>query len=185
MSHIRLIAGVYGGRSIDAPRADNTATHPMGERVRNAMFNRIGAEINGAYVLDAFAGTGAIGLEAISRGASHATFVERNKIAQKIIAGNVALLGVQEQTALIRTTINNWLQTAAPDEFDIIFADPPYHDPQLSTVMQLFRLLKPNGLMVLSNPGRGEVPNLNKLGIVVVDNRSYGNAFLTSFRREG
>jgi 16S rRNA G966 N2-methylase RsmD len=66
--------------------------------------------------------------------------------------------------------------------FDVIFADPPYTDPQLSTVSKLFGLLKPNALMVLSHPGKGEVPAKN--GVVVVDNRSYGNADLTFYRRE-
>ena len=178
---IRIISGKYGGRKIEAP--DNSRTHPMGERVRNAMFNSIGAEIQGAEVLDAFAGTGSVGLEAISRGARHCTFVERDKIAAKILAKNIALLQAEAQADLIRTSVNNWLETKDEQKYDIIFADPPYHDLQLSTVSRLFGLLKPNGLMVLSHTGRGEVPNLEN-GIVVVDNRSYGNAYLTSFRRD-
>ena len=155
----------------------------MGERVRNALFNSIGALVDGANVLDAFAGTGAVGLEAISRGTRHCTFVERDKIALKVLAKNVVSLGADEQAEIVRTSVNNWLETANPEDYDIILADPPYHDPQLSTVCKLFAILKPNGLMVLSNPGRGEGPNLANTGIVVVDNRSYGNAHLTSFRR--
>jgi len=178
--HVRIIAGKYGGRKIDAP--DNSRTHPMGERVRNALFNSIGAHVDGVDVLDAFAGTGAVGLEAISRGARHCTFVERDKIALKVLAKNVVSLGADEQAEIVRTSVNNWLETKQPTSYDIIFADPPYHDLQLSTVKKLFGLLKPNGLMVLSWSGRGEVPNLEN-GIVVVDNRSYGNAHLTSFRR--
>ena len=183
MAQIRVIAGRFGGRKIDAPDFSNSRTKPMGERIRNAMFNKVGAEIEGARVLDVFAGTGSVGLEALSRGASSVTFVERDKIAQKILAKNIALLGCEGQTEVVRTSVNNWLETASPENYDIIFADPPYHDPQLSTVSKLFGILKPNGLMVLSNPGRGEGPNLANTGIVVVDNRSYGNAFLTSFRR--
>jgi 16S rRNA (guanine966-N2)-methyltransferase len=179
---IRIISGKFGGRKIEAP--DNRRTHPMGERVRNAMFNSIGTEIQGAEVLDAFAGTGSVGLEAISRGARSVTFVERDKIAAKILDKNIVLLGASEQSELIRTSVNNWLETKSEGKYDIIFADPPYHDLQLSTVSRLFGLLKPNGLMVLSHTGRGEGPNLEN-GIVVVDNRSYGNAYLTSFRREG
>ena len=178
---VRIISGKYGGRKIEAP--DNRRTHPMGERVRNAMFNSIGAEIKDAEVLDAFAGTGSVGLEALSRGASNETFVERDKIAAKILEKNIVLLGADEQSELIRTSVNNWLETKSEGMYDIIFADPPYHDLQLSTVSRLFALLKPNGLMVLSHTGRGEGPNLEN-GIVVVDNRSYGNAYLTSFRRD-
>ena len=180
---IRIIAGKYGGRKIDAP--DSNRTHPMGERVRNAMFNSIADEIVGARVLDAFAGTGSIGLEAISRGAKACTFVERDKIAQKILAKNVVSLGAAEQSEIVRSSVNSWVDSVGVEYYDIIFADPPYHDLQLSTVSKLFAILKPNGLMVLSHTGRGEVPNLNELGIVVVDNRSYGNAHLTSFRRVG
>jgi len=155
----------------------------MGERIRNAMFNSIGNEINGAQVLDAFAGTGAVGLEALSRGAAHVTFIERDKIAQKILSNNVSSLGVQYETKIISASVNSWIESGGAGKYDIIFADPPYKNPQFSTVSKLFGLLKPGGLMVLSHPGRGEEPNLGN-EIVVVDNRSYGNAYLTSFRRE-
>ena len=178
---IRIIAGKFGGRKIDAP--DGAKTHPMGERVRNALFNSIADEIVGARVLDSFAGTGSVGLEAISRGARSSTFVERDKVAQNILGKNVVSLGADEQSEIVRSSINSWLETASVENYDIIFADPPYHDLQLSTVRRLFTILKPNGLMVLSHTGRGEVPNLSELGIVVVDNRSYGNARLTFFRR--
>ena len=178
---MRLIAGVYGGRSISAP--DSSRTHPMSERVRGSLFNIIGDELLDATVLDAFAGTGALGLEALSRGAADVTFVERDRLAQKILAENITALGVSSHTKVIRTTVSNWLQTSGDGTlFDVIFADPPYHDTQFSTVTKLLGLLKPNGLMVLSHPGKGEISLQN--GIVVVDNRSYGNANLTLFRRD-
>ncbi|TWP26334.1 16S rRNA (guanine(966)-N(2))-methyltransferase RsmD [TM7 phylum sp. oral taxon 346] len=183
VSSIRVIAGRFGGRLLDAPRENNTRTKPMGERIRNAMFNSIGNEINGAQVLDAFAGTGAVGLEALSRGAARVTFIERDKIAQKILSNNVSSLGVQNEAKIISAPVNSWIESGSAGKYDIIFADPPYKNPQFSTVSKLFGLLKPGGLMVLSHPGRGEEPNLGN-EIVVVDNRSYGNAYLTSFRRE-
>ena len=71
MTSIRVIAGKYGGRKLDAPKSNNTRTKPMGERIRNALFNRIGGEVRGAHVLDVFAGTGAVGFEALSRGACY------------------------------------------------------------------------------------------------------------------
>lgn len=178
---VRLISGKYGGRTIAAP--DSSRTHPMSERVRGALFNIIADTLEGAVVLDAFAGTGALGLEALSRGAHHVTFIERDRLAQKILTENIALLGVHDQTTLVRTAVNSWLQSTEDRLFDIIFADPPYQDTQFSTVVRLLGLLKPNGLMVLSHPGKGEaLPRVK--GIVVVDNRSYGNASLTLFRRE-
>ncbi|MDB5165649.1 MAG: putative Methyltransferase [Candidatus Saccharibacteria bacterium] len=180
--NLRIISGEFGGRKIEGPDADNDRTHPMSERVRNALFNSVGSEIEGATVLDAFAGTGAIGFEALSRGAAHVTFIERDRIAQKIVTKNIDTLGVDDRSTLIRTTVSNWLETADSPKFDIIFADPPYHDSQFSTVSHLFSLLQLNGLMVLSHPGRGEAPT--RSGIVVVDNRSYGNASLTFYRRD-
>lgn len=179
--NIRIISGIYGGRKLEAP--DGSRTHPMSERARGAMFNSLGSLVDGAEVLDAFAGTGAVGLEALSRGAAQVTFIERDRVAQKVLAANITTLKVEEQAKLIRTTVANWVETAQNQEFDLIFADPPYHDPQLSTASKLLSLLKPGGLMILSHPGRGEVPTKN--GVVVVDNRSYGNAFLTFYRREG
>jgi len=183
MTSIRVISGKYGGRKLEVPSESNTRTKPMGERIRNAMFNSIGDEIVGTDVLDAFAGTGSVGFEALSRGAAHAIFIERDKTAQTILSNNMQTLGTGDTAELIRTSVNNWLDNFEPRHFDIIFADPPYQDLQLSTVSRLLGLLKPNGLMVLSHTGRGEVPNLEN-GIVVVDNRSYGNAHLTFFRRE-
>lgn len=178
--NVRIIAGQFGGRRLDAP--SRRSTHAMGERVRGAMFNSLGEAVPGARVLDAFAGSGVIGLEALSRGAKEAVFVEKDRIAAKIIRQNAVMLGLDEARArIIQATVNNWLETARPEAFDLIFADPPYHDPQFSTVSKLFGLLKPNGLMVLSHTGIGEVPIQD--GIVVVDNRSYGNAYLTYFRR--
>lgn len=154
----------------------------MGERVRSAMFNSLGETVRGARVLDAFAGSGAIGLEALSRGAESVVFVERDRVAQRVIAENIGSLGVDGKSIVIKTTISNWLETSdVTGEFDIIFADPPYHNPQFSTVSRLMGLLKPGGTMILSHPGIGEVPIQDKT--VVVDSRSYGEAHLTKFLR--
>ena len=177
---VRIIAGRFGGRFLQAP--SGKVTHPMGERVRSALFNSIGGNIENAKVLDVFAGSGAVGLEALSRGASDVTFVERDRTALKILNENIKELDVEDDTIVIKTTVSNWLETTNTDEFDFIFADPPYYNPQFSTVKRLFGLLKPGGCMILSHTGSSEVPTKN--GIVVVDNRSYGNAHLTVFRRE-
>lgn len=178
--NIRLIAGEYGKRVLDGSGTDRT--HPMGERIRGSLFNIIGFEIEGAIVLDAFAGSGSLGLEALSRGAKHATFIERDREAQNVIAKNIKTLGVEARTKLVKASVASW-QNTTTEQFDIIFADPPYNDLQLSTAMKLTKSLKPNGLMVLSYTGRGEVPT--ELGVVVVDNRSYGDAVLAFYRKEG
>jgi 16S rRNA (guanine966-N2)-methyltransferase len=176
--NVRIIAGKYGGRVIEGSGTDRT--HPMSERIRNALFNKIADELEGAEVLDAFAGSGALGLEALSRGAASALFVERDHVAQKIIGKNIATIGAANAT-LVKAPVASWSEKTE-QRFDIIFADPPYHDPQLSTVSKLFRLLKPNGLMVLSYPDRGEVPVDTE--VVVVDSRTYGNAALAFYRKK-
>lgn len=176
---LRIISGTLGGRTIFAP--DGVTTHPMGERVRNAMFNSIGEEIKGAVVLDAFAGSGSIGLEAISRGAESATFLEKDPLAGRILEENIESLGVKDKSITFHGGVGAWT-TRTNVLYDIIVADPPYNNVQLSTVVKLFKLLKPNGLMVLSYPGRGERPT--ELESVVVDSRSYGTASLAYYRKK-
>lgn len=154
----------------------------MGERVRSAMFNSLVGALEGAHVLDAFAGSGSIGLEALSRGARDVVFVERDRAAQRTITENIALLGVESNTKLVSAPVASFAKTYTGELFDLIFADPPYKDEQFSTVSALFRLLKPGATMVLSHSGRGERP-IRSNEIVVVDNRSYGNANLAFFRR--
>ena len=173
----RLISGEFGGRFIDSPHTDRT--HPMGERMRGALFNILG-DVDGLRVLDAFAGTGALGLEALSRGASEAVFIERDRVAQKVLQENIDVLGVGDRSKLIKSSVSAWTDTAELQGFDLIFADPPYHDLQLSTVKKLVKYMQANSLMILSHPGRESAPTVN--GVVVVDNRSYGDAALAFYR---
>ena len=173
----RLISGEFGGRFIDSPHTDRT--HPMGERMRGALFNILG-DVDGLRVLDAFAGTGALGLEALSRGASEAVFIERDRVAQKVLQENIDMLGVGDRAKLIKSSVSAWTDTTELQGFDLIFADPPYHDLQLSTVKKLVKYMQANSLMILSHPGRELAPTVN--GVVVVDNRSYGDAALAFYR---
>ena len=176
---MRVIAGELGGRFFAGP--DSPVTHPMAERVRGAMFNALG-DIEGLTVLDAFAGSGALAFEAISRGAASAIVVERDKRAQRILAENIKTLGLEGRIKLIRTGISSWLDTNQDAQFDLVLCDPPYHDLQLSTVSKLTSHVKQNGLMVLSYPGRESAPTVN--GVVVVDkSKSYGDAALAYYRK--
>jgi 16S rRNA (guanine966-N2)-methyltransferase len=176
--NVKIIAGKFGSRSIKAPHGH--ATHPMSDRIKGSLFNSIGGVIEGAEVLDAFAGSGALGFESLSRGAKSVIFVDRDRDAVQTITDNIDLLGCSDVTKVTQSGVATWADTTDL-RFDIIFADPPYGDPQFSTVSRLFRLLKLNGLMILSYPGRGEAPTGTN-GVVVVDNRSYGTAALTFYR---
>jgi len=175
---LRVITGSLGGRMFDAP--DNTATHPMGDRVRTALFNILG-NITQKTVLEPFAGSGALSFEAISRGAKSALLLERDKRAQKTIQQNIESLGLSQQAKLTAANCRTWSQANLGQKFDLILADPPYNDEQLSTVELLVQHLKPKGLMVLSYPGRGLAPTVN--GVVVVDNRNYGDAALAFYQQ--
>jgi 16S rRNA (guanine966-N2)-methyltransferase len=178
--NVRIIAGKFGGRVIQAPAGK--VTHPMSDRVRGSLFNMIAENIPDAEVLDAFAGTGALGIESLSRGAKNATFIERDRNASRILNDNLKTLAINSNAKAYKIGLSTWIDKNAERRFDIILADPPYDDLQLSTVERLGGLLKTNGLMLLSYPGTCEVPNLN--GIVVVDNRSYGTAALTFYRKK-
>ncbi|NTW62191.1 16S rRNA (guanine(966)-N(2))-methyltransferase RsmD [Candidatus Saccharibacteria bacterium] len=178
--NLRIISGKFGGRTISAP--DGRLTHPMGDRIRGSLFNIINDELDGAEVLDVFAGTGSLGLESLSRGAKHATFVERDRVASRILNENIKSLGVEYSTTAIQIGLGTFIDKNQDKSYDVIFADPPYNDLQLSTVARLGGMLKPNGLMLLSYPGRSELPPVN--GVVVVDNRSYGTAALALYRKK-
>lgn len=177
---VRIISGKFGGRIIQSPNSQTT--HPMSERIRGSMFNIIGSEIKGAEVLDAFAGTGCIGLESISRGANTVTFIERDRQAFSALRNNIDNLEAGESCQSFQIGLNTWIGKNIDKKFDIIFADPPYNDMQLSTALKLPAMLNINGLMVLSYLGSGEVPAVD--GFVVVDSRNYGNAALAFYRRE-
>ena len=162
MARLRIIAGEFGGRFISADVG--RGTHPMGDRVRSGMFASLASRdvLDGARVLDAFAGTGAVGLEALSRGAASAVFIESDKVAARVIQQNIDTLGVGDRAKVINTTVANWLKTRdLTDEFDLIFADPPYHRPQFSTVFSLVEALKSKGLMILCQV-KGVSRNLTK-----------------------
>lgn len=176
---LRIIAGEYGGRLIEAP--SGFATHPMGERVRNALFNMLG-DISDKTILDPYAGSGAISIEAISRGAASAVAIEKDRKAQATLAKNIQLLGLEDRIKLIRANCRAWSETSQDEKFDLIIVDPPYNAVNLSTIGLLIRHLKSTGTMILSHSGRESAPTVN--GVVVVDNRSYGDAALAVYRQE-
>lgn len=178
--NLRIISGKYGGRTIQSP--GSAVTHPMSEMIRNAIFNIIGPDIKQADVLDAFAGTGSLGIEAISRGASSVIFIERDRHTFEVLQQNISTLGINDGATCVQIGLSTWIEKNQGNFYDIIFADPPFTDTQLSTVTKLLGMLKPNGLMLLSYPGSSEVPSVN--GFVVVDNRRYGNAALAIYRRK-
>lgn len=175
---LRVIGGLYGGRKLDAPVG--RTTHPMGERIRNALFNSLAGSITDSTVLDAFAGTGALGIEALSRGAHRATFIEKDSIAHKCIQNNIQSLNIVN-AQVVRATISSWLNTYDGEPFDVIFADPPYHDTQFPVIKRLTSLLRNDGLFVLGWPENQPVPLLESMTNIF--NRQYAGARILIYKK--
>lgn len=172
--NVRVIAGKYGGRIINGP--SRRSTHAMSQRIKNALFNSLAGRVRDARVLDAFAGSGGVGIEALSRGAQSCLFIERDFAAARVIQDNLELVGATDEGRVVSASVHNWLSMGEPQLFDIIFADPPYHDTQINTLLRLINLLNVGGLMIVSLPYDQELPAT--AGIRVVDERIYGNAKL-------
>lgn len=176
---MRIIAGSLGGRIFDSPRGHRT--HPMSDKIRGGLFNALG-DITGLSVLDAFAGSGALGFEALSRGAKTVTAIDNDKSAQATIAGNAKALGLTKSYKLITASANGWLQTSpAAKTYDLVFCDPPYDDVQLPLITRLTVKVAPHGVLVLSWPGGLEAPVLS--GFTVLRQKSYGDAQLIFYSR--
>lgn len=195
---MRITSGIYKNRLIKSP--NNPGTHPMGERERLALFNMLesllGKKFQGIKVLDAFAGSGALGIEALSRGAKEVVFVENNKAVAKIIKDNlssifvsanrpkVSSLNLKTQLNLAqnpKTKIipkNVELLDLEKDSFDIIFADPPYDDFSERQILSLLKFLKPCGLFVLSAPTSPSLESLKTLRT-----RKYARCCITIYQK--
>ena len=172
---MRIIAGSRKGHRIEAPRG--LATRPTSDRVRENAFNLIGP-VDDAAVLDLFAGSGAMGLEALSRGAASAVFVESSRDACRTINANLDKLKLNA-TVLCQDALR--ALGAERREYDLILCDPPYDYPQRDAIApHLVRLLAPAGLLVYESGARDE-PELP--GLTTRTSRKYGSARLTLFER--
>jgi len=122
---VRIIGGEFGGRRLRAPKGRRT--RPTPDRVREALFSVLGDRVAGAHVVELFAGTGSLGLEALSRGARHAVFLERDAAALRCLEENVAALGVAGRATVQRRSAYAFARSAnAAEPFDLVFCDPPF-----------------------------------------------------------
>jgi 16S rRNA (guanine966-N2)-methyltransferase len=176
---LRVIAGTLKGRRLKTPSWDGL--RPTSDKLRETMFNILAARIRGARVLDGYSGTGALGIEAISRGATWVTFIERDRRAQALVAENLALCGIENVYAIIRATVAGALDTlsrslaAKPIDaksfdaklfnaklFNIVLLDPPYapqsRDDLAPILTAAGRLLAPAGVLVLEHARRHQAP---------------------------
>src|SRR5205807_2939069 len=120
---VRVVAGAFKGRRLQAPAGGRT--RPTSDRVREALFSILG-DVSDARVLDLYAGSGALGIEALSRGAAGATFVDSDREAVVAIRANLALTGTDDRASVVRSPVGSFLAAGRHGPFDLVFLDPPY-----------------------------------------------------------
>jgi 16S rRNA (guanine966-N2)-methyltransferase len=169
---VRVVAGRFGGRRLTAPAG--SATRPTSDRVREALFSVLG-DVSGLEVLDLFAGSGALGIEALSRGAASVVFVERAPPAVKALATNIATLGIEARVhsgdarAFLRKA------RAAGETYDLVFLDPPYREAdRLGRELDVPAVLAPGGRIVTESDRRAPL----EMALPITFERRYGDTLI-------
>lgn len=179
---MRIIAGSLGGRRIEAPRGRHT--RPTSDRVREALFSAL-ADVSGLSVLDLYAGSGALALEALSRGASHAVCVERAAPAIRCVSDNARALGVTDRCRVLALDVSRAKRTlAALGPFDLVLCDPPYAEAAraaaaLEALIATPGILSANARIVIEHAARDSPPAL--AGTTHERTRRYGDTALSFF----
>lgn len=180
---MRVISGSARGRKLKSPKTSET--RPIMDRVKTALFDILAPEILGMRVLDLFAGVGSVGIEALSRGAAAATFVERSPEAFRLVRENLAITGLSDRAEVLRTDAFAYLQQAAASgrRFDLVYVAPPQYEGlarQALTQLDSAPLTEPDGLVIVQiHPQeRGEVDNLPLTRLRRYDERKYGSTLL-------
>ncbi|OQX86465.1 16S rRNA (guanine(966)-N(2))-methyltransferase RsmD [candidate division KSB1 bacterium 4484_87] len=181
---MRVIAGQCKGRILFRPKSK--AIRPTSDRVKESLFSFLGDRIVGQSVLDLFAGTGNLAIEALSRGAEHAVLVDRAKEAVEIIYKNVNLTGFSDKCRVVRSDVFQYLRYAIKhdEKFGVIFADPPYLQNVIGSLLQLIDLndlLNTGGLFVLEHDSEKSV-NIALDSLSVMREKNYGTTTITIFQ---
>ncbi len=183
----RVIAGSARSIRLDAP---GPGTRPLGDRVKQTLFAILEPDLPGTRFLDLFAGSGAAGIEALSRGAAHATFVERDAGAARVIVANLARthLGGPDRVTVVREDVVRWLgepERATEPPWDVVLLDPPYEDTTAmrTALERLGPLVAPDAQVVAKHFWRDAPPE--RAGLLASDRvRRFGETALTFYRRE-
>jgi 16S rRNA (guanine966-N2)-methyltransferase len=166
---IRIIAGEFKGRRLKTPAS--LKVRPTADRVREAWFSIVQRSLRGARVLDLYAGTGALGLEALSRGAATAAFVEVHRPALTTLRANIKLLNVGDRTVIHREEALKFAEKLQAGQFDVAFADPPYAGEQAALLVAMFRLTPFARIFAIEHPADQPMPG--------DDTRRYGDTGVT------
>ncbi len=181
---MRIVAGSFGGRDLSAP--PGAATRPTSEKVREALFNILGPPPDDTHVLDLFAGSGALGFEALSRGAASVTFVERARPALAALRGNIGLLGVATQASFVPVEVARFLQLAAAGTgpaWRWVFLDPPYAAGVVTDSLAALprARLTDDAVVVVEHAHRA--PSPDRAGFLIrTDLRRYGDTELSFYK---
>jgi len=185
---MRIISGIARGRKLWAPTGMDT--RPTADRVKEALFSIIESrmQVKGIEVLDLYAGSGALGLEAISRGASLAVFVDRSNYCHEVMQANARQLGFREACTFMRIEASKSLDLLAGRgaSFDLILADPPYADDAQLLLMSVAQrgLVKPAGLLIIEH-GRRSDPGDSSGELVRTGQKRYGDTMLSLYAHQG
>ncbi|MEO8562894.1 MAG: 16S rRNA (guanine(966)-N(2))-methyltransferase RsmD [bacterium] len=153
---MRIVKGKFAGRDLTSP--NDFRVRPTAEHVREAVLDMLAADLAGARVLDLFAGTGAVGLEAISRGAKSADFVETRGSSLHALRANVALLRLRDKTRVFKRDALPFAAALGPDSYDIVFADPPYESRMLDRVLESWQDRRFSRVLALEHASSHDLP---------------------------
>lgn len=184
---MRIIAGHLKGRRLKAPRGRDV--RPTSDKVKGALFNIVGQRIEGASMVDLFAGTGNVGIEALSRGAAHVVFVENDPAARAVLVANLTVCGLsaRESTLWGNRGVAGLLShlKQQPRSYDLIFADPPYHRPETFRLLRPFLqglALGPDGWLVIEHASDVPAPSPTSPMIQLREYR-YGDTTLSVYAK--
>ena len=183
---MKIVAGVHRHRKLLVPKGKKI--RPTTAQLRETLFNICQNVIEGATFLDLFAGIGAIGLEALSRGAASATFVEKDKEALKLIRENIHLLGEENRSFVLSLDVFKAIKRLHEkgEKFDLIFADPPYHEStaeRLLECMDLYPLLNKEGIFFLEERNKDCDPEISLNTLRFKGSRRVGNTLLRQYTK--
>jgi 16S rRNA (guanine966-N2)-methyltransferase len=179
---MRVLGGALRGRQLAGPRG--AGTRPTAGRVKAALFNILSDRIPGARVLDLYAGTGLIGIEALSRGAGYVTFVESNPASYRVVKSNLRRCGYAHLAEVRAMTASRFLKHAPRESYDIAFVDPPYHTIAESPVLPLLgggAIIAVNGVVVIEHFHKVQLPD--RVGrLVFVKSYRHGDTILSVYQ---
>lgn len=183
---VRVICGEAKGRRLKAPADDSI--RPTADKAKEALFHIIGEEVRGARVLDLFAGTGNLGIEALSRGARWALFVDVAKKAVAIIRENLALVNCGDRSTILQADVFSTLSLLRRKgrRFDLVFSDPPYGHQFAKRTLQILapgHLVEKDGLVIVEHPKNDRLPQQVET-LLMVDERRFGDTVLTFYRQK-